>query len=168
MWIALLGALIIEIVLICCISTARKVPLNYILLFSFTLLESYLVAYIASFYTVESVVIALGLTVALSLSLSIYAIKTSRDFTTMGAFLFACGMGVFFAGFIMIFITSRVVQVIYSLIICLLVSLYLIYDIQLLWGHKRYKLGSDDYIVGALIIYVDLITLFIEILSILG
>lgn len=41
--ISAIGTIVIILVLACCQSTARKVPLNYILLFTFTILESYLV-----------------------------------------------------------------------------------------------------------------------------
>ena len=42
----LIVALIVEIMVLCIRPLARKVPVNYILLFLFTLCESYLVAYI--------------------------------------------------------------------------------------------------------------------------
>jgi FtsH-binding integral membrane protein len=44
---------------------------------------------------------------------------------------------------------------------------YLIYDTQLIVGGKRYELDYDDYIIGALMIYIDIIALFVELLQIL-
>jgi FtsH-binding integral membrane protein len=35
-------------------------------------------------------------------------------------------------------------------------------------GNHKHKLALDDYIMGALIIYVDVIGMFLEILSLLG
>jgi len=35
-------------------------------------------------------------------------------------------------------------------------------------GKGRYKLTMDDYIVGALIIYLDIIMLFLELLKLFG
>jgi FtsH-binding integral membrane protein len=35
-------------------------------------------------------------------------------------------------------------------------------------GGKRYELDIDDYIVGAIILYTDIITIFIYLLQILG
>ena len=35
-------------------------------------------------------------------------------------------------------------------------------------GEKRYEINEEDYILGALILYIDFITLFIYILRIIG
>jgi len=35
-------------------------------------------------------------------------------------------------------------------------------------GEKRYELNDEDYVIGALILYLDIIVLFIYILRILG
>jgi FtsH-binding integral membrane protein len=50
----------------------------------------------------------------------------------------------------------------------ILFGFYLIYDIQLLAGGGAYELNSDDYILGALLLYIDIITIFLHILKIIG
>ena len=50
----------------------------------------------------------------------------------------------------------------------LLMSLYLIYDTQLVIGEKQLLILIDDYIYGALLIYLDIISLFIRILRLLA
>ena len=47
-------------------------------------------------------------------------------------------------------------------------GLYLIYDTQLIAGGHQYSLTYDEYIVGAMLIYVDIMMLFVEILRLLG
>ena len=47
-------------------------------------------------------------------------------------------------------------------------SIYLLIDTQLVLGGSHRKLQLDDYILGATIIYVDIISLFLKILRILG
>lgn len=52
-------------------------------------------------------------------------------------------------------------------------SFYLIYDTQLILsgtfeGHRRFQLDEDSYIMGALILYLDIINLFLYILKLLG
>ena len=49
----------------------------------------------------------------------------------------------------------------------LLYSIYLIYDTQLIIGNKENRLDYDDYILGALMLYLDIINLFIYLLQIL-
>ena len=46
----------------------------------------------------------------------------------------------------------------------LLFGLYLIFDTQLILGKGRYSLSIDDYILGALVLYVDIIMIFIYLL----
>ena len=50
----------------------------------------------------------------------------------------------------------------------ILYGFFLIYDTQLVAGRGHHKLGVDDYIVGALIIYLDIIMLFLELLKLFG
>lgn len=45
---------------------------------------------------------------------------------------------------------------------------YLMFDTQLICGGKTWQLSEDDYVIGALILYMDIIILFIKILSILA
>jgi FtsH-binding integral membrane protein len=47
-------------------------------------------------------------------------------------------------------------------------GLYLIVDTQMVLGKGQYSLSVDDYVVGALIIYLDIMMLFLELLSIFG
>ena len=61
--------------ILCCKNCARKVPMNYICLFTFTLAESYLVAAICGLYkeAPEVVLMATVTTMALFLGLTIFA-----------------------------------------------------------------------------------------------
>ena len=77
------------VVFMCCRDTARKFPINYILLFSFTLCMSFYLLIFCSFFETKDVVVALILTVAVTVGLTIYAIRTKTDFTFCGGFLFA-------------------------------------------------------------------------------
>lgn len=58
--------------------------MNYILLAIFTICESYLVAFICSLYTAVSVIIAAVLTAGMTITLTLYALFTKRDFTMYG------------------------------------------------------------------------------------
>ncbi|GFH20908.1 uncharacterized protein HaLaN_18115, partial [Haematococcus lacustris] len=50
-----------------------------------------------------------------------------------------------------------------------LFSLYLIYDIQMLMGgNHKYKLSPDEYVLGAITLYLDIINLFLHILQVLS
>jgi len=47
-------------------------------------------------------------------------------------------------------------------------SLYLIIDTQLILGGKNKELTLDNYVLGAILLYIDIIGLFLEILKIIG
>ena len=52
-------------------------------------------------------------------------------------------------------------------------SFYLIFDTQLILsgtyeGHRRFEIDQDSYIMAALILYLDIINLFLYILKMLG
>mmetsp|Transcript_36843 Transcript_36843/g.33078 ORF Transcript_36843/g.33078 Transcript_36843/m.33078 type:complete len:160 (+) Transcript_36843:163-642(+) len=156
--------------LFCCIKNARTVPTNYILLGIFTLCESYLVAWLASFYSPTDVILAAALTVSLTFVLTVYACTTKTDFTLYGGILFILGWALFAFGFLFCWVSFGSVQslntaiIIYSVLGVCLYGVYLIYDTQLIMGGKRYKLDLDDYVIGALCLYLDIIIIFIKLL----
>merc|ERR1719277_2100161 len=132
---------------------ARKVPTNYLLLFGFTATEGVLVGVICSVYTLNSILFAVAATSFLVGGLSCYAMYTKSDFTTMGPYLFAAMLVLMIFGLFLAFFPIPFLQTVYCCIGILLFSFYLIYDAQLIMG--KYKLGIDDYILGALMLYVD-------------
>ena len=157
--------IVVFIVFGCCRDTARKVPINYILLFSYTLCMSFYLSLLCSFYETDVVVTALILTCGATIGLTIYAATTKTDFTYCGAFLFA---------FVLILIISIPLffwtgfYVFYCALGILIYSLYIIYDTQLILGEFGNKYDVDDYCFAALNLYIDIIYLFIRILAILG
>ena len=55
-----------------------------------------------------------------------------------------------------------------SALIIVFYGLFLIYDTQLIAGGRKYELSLDDYVIGALILYVDIIVIFLELLKLFG
>ena len=89
---------IIIIILSCFQKVAKKVPTNYILLFLWTLCEGYLLLTVCSYYSFKIVLTALGLTVGITVGLTIYACYTKTDFTMCGGMLFCFLIGFIFFG----------------------------------------------------------------------
>lgn len=62
--------------------TARRTaPLNVIVLGAYTVSQGFLVGILSSFYQVDEVVYAIGITCAIVFGLTIYASTTKNDFT---------------------------------------------------------------------------------------
>ena len=52
--------------------------------------------------------------------------------------------------------------------LCIVVlGIFMIYDTQLIVGKGRHRLSLDDYIIAALILYLDIITIFLYLLDLL-
>ena len=168
MYLFLAGAILTEIPIFCCQSVANKVPLNYVLLLIFTACESYLVAYITIFYEPTSVLMCAGITFAIVLGLTIYAIFTKTDVTMCGGALASFSIILIILTIIGIFYTSLFYQALVNSCGVFLFSIYLIYDTQLVIGNKKNFISTDSYIIGALMIYVDIVALFIRILKLFG
>ena len=98
-----------------------------------------------------------------------YAFNTKTDFTILGSLFVTLSLGLI--GLMIISVFMSFVSWWHPVLCSLLVvayGLYLIYDTQLIAGGHEYSLTYDEYIVGAMLIYVDIMMLFIELLRILG
>ena len=167
-WVCLVVFFVIEIALVCCESVRRKHPINIILLGIFTLALSGFCGCVTLYYSVDAVLIAMGSTCIITVGLTLFACQTKVDFTGKGAYIFAIFLVFLCFGFFSIFFWNRIMQVVYGCIGVLIFSLFLVYDTQLLIGGKKYELTEEEYVFAALSIYIDVIQIFLFILSILG
>ena len=55
-----------------------------------------------------------------------------------------------------------------AVVIAGIYCIYLLVDTQLILGGKKHQLSLDNYVMGAMILYVDIIGLFLKILQLLG
>lgn len=158
------------IAMACCTSVRRKFPTNFIFLGIFTLCEGVMLGTVATFYQVDAVLIAVGITAGVTFALTVFAFQTKIDFTVCGGML--CGVLVIFifAGFLMAFLPkTKWTMIGFGSVGALIFSLYIVYDTQLMMGGKhKYSLSPEEYIFAALNIYLDIINLFMYILMIVG
>uniref|UniRef100_A0AC35TG22 F-box domain-containing protein n=1 Tax=Rhabditophanes sp. KR3021 TaxID=114890 RepID=A0AC35TG22_9BILA len=62
----------------------------------------------------------------------------------------------------------RILYTIYAGVACLLMMAYLAVDIQMIMGGKQYEVSPEDYIFSALQIFMDIINIFMMLLSLLN
>lgn len=160
------------IIVFCYRSVCAKVPTNYIVLSLFTLSEAYSVAAVCTTYQAagqgQLVLMAAIMTAAMTFSLTLYAMTTKSDFTIYGGTLFIIACAIFLFGIFEAFSNNPTLHIVVSVASVVAYGFYLIYDTQLIIGGKRYELSLDDYIIGAVIIYIDIIVLFVRVLEILA
>jgi FtsH-binding integral membrane protein len=146
----------------------NKHPANLICLAIFTFCLSVSVGTACSVFAPEIVLEAVVLTAAIVGGLAAYSFHATRkgkDFTFMGPFLFSALWAMVLWGFIQLFFRPGPVgMTIYSLLGAFLFSAYIVYDVHLLIA--RHSL--DDYIWASVVLYLDIINLFLYILQLLG
>ncbi len=116
------------IAVICSKKLARTVPINYILLLTFTLAISYLVGNITTHYRPELVLKAAFITLIVTIALTAYALTTSHDLTVCG------GAGWIFASVFLsfllftLFLAGPISNSLYASVWAVIYGFYLIHD----------------------------------------
>ena len=149
----------------CFTDTARKFPINYILLLGFTLSMSFYCLVFCSFFETSDVIAAGLLTIAATVGLTVYAIRTKEDFTFCGGFLFSFVFLLIFSGCFYFWVGLTALWLLLGIMVY---SLYIVYDTQLIMGQLGLKYNIDDYCLAALNLYIDIIYLFLKILQLIG
>jgi len=126
----MIGAFVIELMLLCCCrSLTKKVPINFILLGAFTVLYSITIWMITIHYTPESVVLAAGLTAAVTCTLTTYAFFTKTDLTMKSGLILSLCVVSFILMFASVFMSwAEWWHPFVSGFMVLLYGMFLIYD----------------------------------------
>ncbi|KAI0516344.1 hypothetical protein KFK09_009016 [Dendrobium nobile] len=140
-------------------------PLNLFLLALFTVSISFAVGLSCAFTKGKVILEAAILTAVVVVSLTIYtfwAAKRGHDFSFLGPILFSSLIVLIVFAFIQIFFPmGRISHMIYGGLAALIFSGYIIYDTDNLI--KRYS--YDEYIWAAVALYLDIINLFLSLLT---
>jgi len=162
-------SIVVLLILVCVPGLAQNSPINLILLTVFSMLFGVIIGYAAVVTSMDIFIAALGATMGIVLILTIFAFQVKYDFTGAAPYMIVilfCFM--FFGIFAMIF-RSSIMNIVYGSIGALIFSLYLVMDTQMIAGgkHTQYQFSIDDYVLGALTLYLDIINLFSMILTIM-
>jgi modulator of FtsH protease len=148
---------------------ARDFPKNVILTGVFTFIEGIWLApflQMAERAAPGSVSQAAMLTLGAFGVLSVYAVTSRRDFSAWGSF-FAIGLGVLFVAMLInMFVASAAGALSISVLGLLVMSGLLVFDTWRIVRSGMY--GPEDYVLAAVSIYLDLLNMFIFMLSLLS
>lgn len=162
------------IAIACCPKLQRKHPHNILLLGGFTIAEACLLGTISSRYDTDSVLIAVGITAVVVIGMTIFAFQTKIDFTMMSGALVSLLLALICFGFLAYIFQSRVMNMLYCAGGVLLFSIFIVYDTQLIIGNgiggrsHKHQFAVDDYVFGALNLYLDIINIFMLVLALTG
>ncbi|GJJ06453.1 hypothetical protein Clacol_000645 [Clathrus columnatus] len=140
-------------------------PYNFVLLSTFTVLEALTLGVVVAFYDTVVVLQALLITLGIFLGLTLFTFQSKWDFSGMGPFLFGGLIALVMTGLVgMFFPFSRTMDLIYGVGGSLLFSGYIVFDTY----NINNRLSPDEFIIGAISLYLDFINLFLSILRVLN
>ncbi|RAL42158.1 unnamed protein product [Cuscuta campestris] len=144
----------------------QRHPYNYVLLGIFTVAISFSVgltcAYTSGKVILESAILTAAVVVALTLY-TFWAAKRGYDFSFLGPFLFGAIVVLFLFSMIQLFFPmGKITVMIYGGLASIIFCGYIVYDTDNLI--KRYS--YDEYIWAAVALYLDVINLFVSLLTI--
>mmetsp|Transcript_8161 Transcript_8161/g.6079 ORF Transcript_8161/g.6079 Transcript_8161/m.6079 type:complete len:111 (+) Transcript_8161:376-708(+) len=102
------------------------------------------------------------------LGLTAFAFFTKYDITLMTGLISSMSMVLLFMLIFIWIYPGRYLLAIACLGILLIVSVFIVYDTQAIANRSKYKLSYDDYIIGSILLYTDIITIFLFLLLLLG
>ena len=144
---------------------ARKPGLNMVALFSFTTVSGLTLGPLLYQVGPSIAAEAFALTAITFAGLSLYVVYSKKDFSFMSGFLMTGLIVVIVGGLLnMFFIQSGMMHFVMSGASVLLFSGFILYDTS---NILRYY-GTDEYVSATLALYLDVLNLFIALLSILG
>ena len=143
---------------------AKKPGLNMVALFSFTTVTGLVVGPLLYRVGPSIAFEAFALTALIFGGLTMYVVFSKRDFSFMQGFLFTGLMVVLIGSLLNMFCGSSLAQFMISGAAVLLFSGFILYDTS---NILRYY-GTDEHVSATLALYLDILNLFIALLSILG
>ena len=143
---------------------SRKPGLNMLALFSFTTISGLTLGPLLYRVGPSIAMEAFALTAITFASLTLYVVFSKKDFSFMSGFLMTGLIVVIAGGILNIFIGSPIMHFVMSGASVLLFSGFILYDTS---NILRYY-STDEHVSATLALYLDVLNLFIALLSILG
>jgi FtsH-binding integral membrane protein len=168
-YIALVVSIGAELTLMCSHRISRKVPINYILLLIITLGQSYMLSMICALYEPKLVFMVFLIGSVSFFGMSLYAACASYDLTIYGSIIWGLMSCMLTISLLFLFVRGiKILYLIYSALGVIVTLVFVAVDTQMILQNKKYGVSQDDYIKGALILFIDFINLFIYLLNVIG
>uniref|UniRef100_A0A674CS61 Transmembrane BAX inhibitor motif containing 1 n=1 Tax=Salmo trutta TaxID=8032 RepID=A0A674CS61_SALTR len=159
-------------ILVCCKGPRRRFPWNFVLLAIFTLAMSYMTGTISSYYDTKAVFLTIGITAIVCIIVTIFCFQTKVDLTSCGGLFSILAIVVLVTGIITAIVLSFKyvpwLHMLYAAIGAVVYTLFLAYNTQLLIGNRKLSISPEEYVFGALSLYVDIVQIFIFLLQLVG
>eukprot|EP00928_Gymnodinium_smaydae_P072728 TRINITY_DN56030_c0_g1_i1.p1 TRINITY_DN56030_c0_g1~~TRINITY_DN56030_c0_g1_i1.p1 ORF type:complete len:299 (+),score=45.39 TRINITY_DN56030_c0_g1_i1:96-899(+) len=146
----------------------NKYPWNFYVALLFVTMMGMYVGVVCAMYQGagmgNAVIQAMIVTAVVFFSLTGYCHFSKKDFSFMGGYLFVGLWSLILFGSIAMLVGSTLMTFVYQCCGVVLFTFYILYDTSKIIHHY----GPDDYIIASIELYLDIINLFLYILSLLG
>jgi len=143
--------------------------LTYICYFLYSALTGFTLSVVFLAYSMSSILLVFLLTSVIFAALALYGLKTKRDLSNWGIYLFVALIGIIVASIINIFLSNTTLDFVISIIGVLIFTLFVAYDVNKVipMAHSLYgeKKGA---VYGAFQVYLDFINIFLDLIRIFG
>ncbi|XP_061879117.1 protein lifeguard 1 [Entelurus aequoreus] len=156
---------VVAIALSCCQSLSRRHPWNIVSLVIVTISLSYVVGTMASYHDTRAVIITMASTLAISFTIIAFSAQTRYDLSICHGLLLVLAVDLLMFGVFSTFYYSYIAEVCYGSLGALLYALFLMFDCQLMMGLMGHRLDPEEYVTAALMIYLDIMLIFIYLLG---
>ncbi|XP_053104318.1 protein lifeguard 1-like [Hemicordylus capensis] len=157
------GFLFSALSLLCCRGLRRKAPWNLLVLAILTLSHSCMLSLRASFYTTDSILIALGISAVICLLAVLFSIKAPCNFTLYMVVLLVLLVLLLMAGLTLTYLPEFMMEFTFATMRSLFFTWFLVVETQLLLGNKLVAFSCEEYVLAALLLYVDIFLVFTDI-----
>ncbi len=153
----------------CCGNFQRQFPINMILLSIFTLCEAYTVSCLCAFFTPTLVASAMGITALMTLAVLGVATSPSVNLISASRVISILVVALTCSTLLLFFVRIPLLEWFCLLGGLVVYGFSLAFHLQLVIGNKLgVEFGVDDYIQASLILYMDILRIFIRVLILLA
>lgn len=162
---ALVVGLVVYFILVCVDQARYCYPCNFILLFVLTISYGLIAAVLSARFDTITVLCAIGATTLATLLVILLAKFSPFDITTCGCGLCILALVHLALGIVFVLVLvplgyGSIGSLLLAAFGAFLISLYLLMDLQLIMGDRSIALSPEEYILGATLLYVNIINLF--------
>merc|ERR1719379_954713 len=167
-YVALFWTMAFMCVISCNPQLGRTFPLNLWILAGFTICEGFLIGVVC--VNTTGVLLAAMVTCSIVIALTAFAMVTDIDFTGYGVYLFVALVGLITVQLFALFLQIPMLHTLAALLGSVIFSFYLVHDTQMIVDgkHNQFAISIDDYVFASLVLYLDIINLFLNMLHLLG
>lgn len=167
-FLSFIGALIIMTVMLAVIVALRDsatvfLPLTAFTVFMGLIMSSAITHALDKVNGAQVVMMAIVGTAIVTVSCSLYAMVTKRDFSFMGGFLFGALLSIIALSFLNMVVGMPMLSFIISCAALLIFSAYIVYDVQ-----QVVNGGETNYVLASVSLYLDIVNIFMSLLNIFG